>query len=192
MNGKGSTVIRGGAGLVYETVNWESMLAFNNAFGLGNVPTGAIIDAAGDTAGGTITAGNLSIPPVLPQWDSGVPIFGANVSTTTLNCFEQSLPHHERGPQPHHAVRLALDIGHAALVHAESFAGNVVRRKSRIESDRDSGHQPAARGIRAGAGPTGELTHCHRASYADRTTTAPPTALAAKKRTGPTPTSSPT
>jgi outer membrane receptor protein involved in Fe transport len=86
VNGKGSTVIRGGAGLVYETVNWEAMLAFNNAFGLGNVPTAATIDAAGDTAGGTITAGNLSIPPVLPQWDSGVPIFGANVSTTRLDC----------------------------------------------------------------------------------------------------------
>ena len=86
LNGKGTTVIRGGAGLVYETVNWESMLAFNNAFGLGNVPTGATIDAAGDTAGGTITAGNLSIPPGMPQWDSGVPIFGANVSTTKLNC----------------------------------------------------------------------------------------------------------
>ncbi len=86
VNGKGTTVIRGGAGLVYETVNWEAMLAFNNAFGLGNVPTAATIDAAGDTAGGTITAGNLSIPPVMPQWDSGVPIFGANVSTTRLNC----------------------------------------------------------------------------------------------------------
>jgi hypothetical protein len=72
--------------LVYETINWESLLAFNNAFGLGNVPTGAIIDAAGDTAGGTITAGNLSIPPGMPQWDSGVPIFGANVSTSRLNC----------------------------------------------------------------------------------------------------------
>ena len=86
VNGKGKTVIRGGAGLVYETVNWEAMLAFNNAFGLGNVPTAASIDAAGDTAGGTITAGNLAIPPVLPQWDSGVPIFGANVSTSRLNC----------------------------------------------------------------------------------------------------------
>src|SRR5579862_629775 len=28
VNGKGTTVIRGGAGLVYETVNWEAMLAF--------------------------------------------------------------------------------------------------------------------------------------------------------------------
>jgi Carboxypeptidase regulatory-like domain/TonB dependent receptor len=92
VTGKGNTVVRGGASLVYETINWEALLAFNNAFGLSNVPTGAIIDAAGDTAGGTITAGNLSIPPVMPQWDSGVPIYGANVSTSTLNCFASPCP----------------------------------------------------------------------------------------------------
>jgi Carboxypeptidase regulatory-like domain/TonB dependent receptor len=86
VTGKGNTVVRGGASLVYETINWEALLAFNNAFGLNNVPTGAIIDAAGDTAGGTITAGNLAIPPGMPQWDSGIPIYGANVSTAALNC----------------------------------------------------------------------------------------------------------
>jgi hypothetical protein len=86
MTGRGNTVIRGGVGLVYETINWESLLAFNNAFGLNNVPTAAIIDAAGDTAGGTITAGNKAIPPGMPQWDSGIPLYGANVSTTVLNC----------------------------------------------------------------------------------------------------------
>ena len=59
-NGKGATVIRGGVGLVYETVNWQSFIAFNNAFGPGSVPTGALIDAAGDTSGGTITTGNIS------------------------------------------------------------------------------------------------------------------------------------
>jgi len=83
VTGKGDTVLRGGAGLVYETINWEALLAFNNAFGLNNVPTGAIIDAAGDTAGGTITASNISVPPVMPQWDGGTPIYGANVSTAT-------------------------------------------------------------------------------------------------------------
>ena len=85
VTGKGNTVLRGGATMMYETVNWEALLAFNNAFGLNNVPTGAIINAAGGTAGGTITAGNLAIPPVLPQWDSGVPLFG-NVGSTTLDC----------------------------------------------------------------------------------------------------------
>jgi hypothetical protein len=86
--GKGSTVVRGGTSLMYETVNWESFLAFNNSFGLGNVPTGAIISGTGTTnttAGGTITAGNLAIPPVLPQWDSGAPLYG-NLGTSTINC----------------------------------------------------------------------------------------------------------
>jgi len=87
-NGKGTTVVRGGFGLVYETINWESLLAFNNAFGLSNVPTGAVIDAAGDTAGGTITAGNIAIPPILPQWDSGTPLYGS----TTINCFNSPCP----------------------------------------------------------------------------------------------------
>ena len=32
--GKGNTVIRGGGGLVYEAVNWQSFIAFNNSFGL--------------------------------------------------------------------------------------------------------------------------------------------------------------
>ena len=62
VTGRGNTVLSGGASLVYETINWESLLAFNNAFGLSNVPTGAIINAAGGTAGGTITASNLAIP----------------------------------------------------------------------------------------------------------------------------------
>ena len=92
VTGRGNTVLRGGASLVYETINWESLLAFNNAFGLSNVPTGAIINAAGGTAGGTITASNLAIPPVLPQWDSGVPLYGANVSTSTPNCFNNPCP----------------------------------------------------------------------------------------------------
>src|SRR5271165_2259991 len=84
-NGKGSTVIRGGAGLVYEFVNWESFLAFNNSFGLPSIPTGAQIDGAGDTAGGTITAGNLTIfPTVAHNWDTG-PIYG-NLGSTPLTC----------------------------------------------------------------------------------------------------------
>src|SRR5208283_1129754 len=43
VTGKGNTVVRGGASLMYELVNWESFLAFNNSFGLANIPTGAII-----------------------------------------------------------------------------------------------------------------------------------------------------
>ena len=81
--GNGRTVLRGGGGLVFETVNWETFLAFNNSFGLPSVPTGAVIDSAGDTAGGTITTGNLTVFPSFP-WDNG-PIYG-NLSGSTLNC----------------------------------------------------------------------------------------------------------
>lgn len=74
VSGRGSTVLRGGGGIVYETVNWQSFLAFNNSFGLPSVPTGAVIDGAGNTAGGTITTGNLTVFPSFP-WDNG-PIYG--------------------------------------------------------------------------------------------------------------------
>jgi hypothetical protein len=90
ISGRGTTVLRGGGGLTYEFVNWESFLAFNNSFGLANVPTGAVISGTGTaaqkTAGGSITAGNLAISPaVIPPWDSASPLYGS-VSGTTINC----------------------------------------------------------------------------------------------------------
>src|SRR5882724_11699865 len=89
LNGTGKTVIRGGAGMAYEFVNWQAFLAFNNSFGLPSVPTGAIISGTGTanpvTAGGTITAGNLSIPPTPPQWDSSTPLYG-DLGGSTINC----------------------------------------------------------------------------------------------------------
>jgi hypothetical protein len=86
VTGSGSTVVRGGGSLVYETINWESLLAFNNAFGLGNIPTGSVMP------GGTIPGGNLAIPPVMPQWDSGVPIYGNIGPTTPLPCASSPCP----------------------------------------------------------------------------------------------------
>ncbi len=81
-NGKGSTVIRGGAGLVYETVNWQSFIAFNNAFGPGSVPTAGIVP------GGTITTGNITVKNFLSFVDPGTtwdntPVYG---NSTAINC----------------------------------------------------------------------------------------------------------
>ena len=84
VTGRGSTVIRGGGSLVYEYVNWQSFMAFNNSFGLPSVPTGAIISGT-TTAGGTITTGNLAIPPSPPQWDSTTPLYG-NLASSTISC----------------------------------------------------------------------------------------------------------
>ncbi len=170
INGKGNTVIRGGAGLVYETVNWEAMLAFNNAFGLGNVPTGAIIDGANDTAGGTITAGNLSIPPVMPQWDSGTPIFGANVSTATLNCFNNPCPimsvarnlttpyvwHWSFGMQHSFTPNLSLEV---------SYVGN---HGSNLVGIRDINQPPVGSGW-----PAAAISACINSNYTDPVNCAP-------------------
>ena len=87
IGGNGRTVLRGGGGLIYETVNWQSFVAFNNAFGPGSVPTGAPIDAAGDTSGGTITTSNVTVknflnyPPT--TWDAvNGPLYGGS----TVDC----------------------------------------------------------------------------------------------------------
>jgi len=93
VSGQGKTVVRGGAGLIYETVNWQSFIAFNNAFGPGSVPTGAPIDASGGTSGGTITTGNVTVknflngPPTPTSagttWDAvNGPLYGGS----TVNC----------------------------------------------------------------------------------------------------------
>lgn len=66
--GNGKTVFRAAVGLTYETVNWESFLAFNNVYGLDTIPTGGILD--GVPANGKITSGvqNIASPPT--PWDT--------------------------------------------------------------------------------------------------------------------------
>ena len=86
VTGNGRTVLRGGGGLIYETVNWQSFLAFNNSFGLPSIPTGALLD--GNPGPGTITTGNLTVFPSFP-WDNG-PVYG-NLSGTTLQCNNPNL-----------------------------------------------------------------------------------------------------
>jgi hypothetical protein len=159
VTGKGNTVIRGGAGLVYETINWESLLAFNNAFGLGNVPTGAIINASGGTAG-TIPGGNLAIPPGMPQWDSGAPLYGANVSTTQLNCFNNPCPimSVDRNITTPYVWNWTLNLQHAFTPNLSLEVAYVGNRGSNLTGIRDINQPPVGSGW--GTGPTGELTLC--------------------------------
>jgi hypothetical protein len=89
--GNGKTVLRGGGGLTYETVNWQSFIAFNNAFGPGSVPTGAPIDGSGNTSGGTITTGNVTVKNFLNPvpWDSpNTPLYGGS----TVDCSASPCP----------------------------------------------------------------------------------------------------
>ena len=61
VTGHGNTVVRGGGGIIYETVNWESFLALNNSLGISTIPTGGIINAGGGTAGGSIAVGTINV-----------------------------------------------------------------------------------------------------------------------------------
>jgi hypothetical protein len=160
VTGRGNTVLRGGTSLVYETVNWESVLAFNNAFGLANVPTGAIIDGSGGTAGGTITAGNLAIPPVLPQWDSGVPLYGANVSTSLLDCFDNPCPimSVDRKITTPYVWNWTLNLQHAFTPNLSLEVAYVGNHGSNLTGIRDINQPPVGSGW--GSGPGGELTLC--------------------------------
>ena len=65
--GTGTTVVRAGAGIVYEQVNWESFMAFNNVYGLGTIPTGGLLN--GVQGSGKITAGVQNVPNPT-QWDT--------------------------------------------------------------------------------------------------------------------------
>ena len=79
--GSGRTVVRGGGGIMYETINWESFLALNNALGISTIPTGAIINAGGGTAGGSIAVGTVNYPGSSLNWNGTVFPVGA------INCF---------------------------------------------------------------------------------------------------------
>ena len=91
--GNGRTVLRGGLSLMYEDLNWESFLALENSLGLATVPTGAIIDGSGNTAGGKIAVGIVNFSGADPNngginWDPTVTgISGTVFPTTPLNCF---------------------------------------------------------------------------------------------------------
>jgi Carboxypeptidase regulatory-like domain/TonB dependent receptor len=79
--GNNKTVIRGGAGIIYETVNWESFLALNNNLGLATIPTGGV----GVTPGtGNIATGLVVFPGSQLNWNGtgGGTVF----PTGTIDC----------------------------------------------------------------------------------------------------------
>ena len=66
--GNNRTVIRGGAGIIYETVNWESFLALNNTLGLATIPTAS---SAGVTPGtGNIVTGLQQFTVTPQNWNA--------------------------------------------------------------------------------------------------------------------------
>ena len=159
IGGNGRTVLRGGGGLIYETVNWQSFIAFNNAFGPGSVPTGAPIDNAGDTSGGTITTGNVTVKNFLTgvSWD---PTNGSLYGGSTVNCAKSLCPIMTvaRNLTTPYVWNWTLNVQHAftpKLILEAAYVGN---HGSNLTGIRDINQPPVGSGW--GTGPMGELTLC--------------------------------
>jgi len=164
--GNGRTVLRGGGGLTYETVNWQSFVAFNNAFGPGSVPTGAPIDAGGDTSGGTITTSNITIKNFLAypsSWDS-TPVFGND----TVNC-APGLPA-PAAPCPIMTVNRnlttpyvwtwTLSLQHSFTPNISFEAAYVGNRGSNLTGIRDINQPPVGSGWTPAGVGVGSLATC--------------------------------
>jgi len=159
IGGNGRTVLRGGGGLIYETVNWQSFIAFNNAFGPGSVPTGAPIDSAGGTSGGTITTGNVTVKNFLTgvTWD---PANGPLYGSSTINCFNSPCPIMtvDRNLTTPYVWNWTLNLQHAFTPNLSLEAAYVGNRGSNLTGIRDINQPPVGSGW--GGGPGGELTLC--------------------------------
>ena len=163
----GRTVVRGGVGLMYETLNWESFLALNNSLGLATIPTGAIIDVSNNTAGGSIAVGAINFSGFDPNngginWDpaiTGVP--GTVFPTTPLNCFanpcsimgvipDLKTPYvwsWSLNVQQALTPNLSLEVGYVGN-HGSRFAG--IRDINQVDPAKDDGsEQQAARSTRS-------------------------------------------
>jgi hypothetical protein len=144
IGGNGRTVLRGGGGLIYETVNWQSFVAFNNAFGPGSVPTGAPIDAAGDTSGGTITTSNVTVKNFLnypTTWDAANgPLYGSS----TVNCFNSPCPIMtvDRNLTTPYVWNWTLNLQHAFTANLSLEAAYVGNHGSNLTGIRDINQPP--------------------------------------------------
>jgi hypothetical protein len=162
IGGNGRTVLRGGGGLIYETVNWQSFVAFNNAFGPGSVPTGAPINAAGDVSvPGGITTGNVTVknflnyPPT--TWDAANgPLYGGG----TVNCFKSPCPIMtvDRNLTTPYVWNWTLNLQHAFTPNLTLEAAYVGNHGVNLTGIRDINQPPVGAGW--GGGPGGELTLC--------------------------------
>jgi hypothetical protein len=160
IGGSSKTVLRGGIGLTHETVNWQSFIAFNNAFGPGSVPTGAIIDGSNNTAGGNITTGNITIKSFLNPvpWDpANGPVYG---NTTTINCFNSPCPIMtvDRNLTTPRVWTWTLSLQHALTPNLTLEAAYVGNHGGNLVGIRDINQPPVGSGWDGGLG--GALTLC--------------------------------
>jgi hypothetical protein len=159
-NGKGTTVIRGGGGLVYESVNWQSFIAFNNAFGPGSVPTAGLYNGNPIDPGGTIQTGNVTTKNFLffapgTTWDN-TPVFNTTIDCTPPNpCPIMSVDRNLTTP---YVWNWTLSLQHAFTPNLTLEMAYVGNHGENLTGIRDINQPPPGSGW--GTGPGGELTLC--------------------------------
>lgn len=91
LTGKGTTVIRAGTGISYDTPQVDDLIAYGFGAGLNNIPTGfSLYNPAGtlafapSTAPGAVMSGQVVVPSSGLSWATGVPVF--TVGTSALEC----------------------------------------------------------------------------------------------------------
>jgi hypothetical protein len=149
VTGKGNTVLRGGAGLVYETVNSETFLAFNNSFGINSIPTGALGVGPGGTQGtGKITSGNISPPLSNAGWNSG-PLFPTGLvdcnPTTASPCSILGIDRNIKTP---YVTSWNFNLQHAFTPKVSLELAYVGNHGTNLINIRDINQQPAGGGAR--------------------------------------------
>jgi hypothetical protein len=170
ITGNGRTVIRGGGGLMYETVNWQAFVAFNNAFGPGSVPTGAPIDAAGDTSGGTIITGNQTEKNFL-SWPATWDAVNGPIYATSINCAPVLASGNPGSPCPVMTVdrnlttpyvwNWTLNVQHSFTQNVSMEIAYVGNRGSNLTGIRDINQPPVGSGWTTNQpGSAGTLTAC--------------------------------
>ena len=170
IGGNGRTVLRGGGGLIYETVNWQSFIAFNNAFGPGSVPTGAPINAAGTTSGGTITTGNVTVKNFLnfpTTWDAvNGPLYGGS----TVNCAGSPCPIMavDRNLTTPYVWNWTLNLQHAFTPKLSLEIAYVGNHGNNLVGIRDINQPPVGSGW-----PASAITACIASGYTDPVNCAP-------------------
>lgn len=169
IGGQGRTVLRGGGGLTYETINWQSYVAFNNAFGPGSVPTGAPIDASGTTSGGTITTGNVTVKNFLNPipWDTaGSPLYGGS----TVNCFNSPCPIMtvDRKLTTPYVWNWTLSLQHSFTPNLSLEMAYVGNHGSNLTGIRDINQAPVGSGW-----PAAAISACIASGYTDPNNCAP-------------------
>src|SRR5437660_7237607 len=157
----GKTVVRGGGGLTYETVNWESFLALNNSMGLSTIPTGAIIDGAGGTSRRPIGVATVNFAGSSLNWDPTISgMQGTVFPTTPLDCFAApcSILGVDRKLRTPYVWSWTLNVQHALTSNLSLEVAYVGSHGSKLVGIHDINQPPPGAGRTAG--PGGTIAQC--------------------------------